>query len=76
MLRKRLAGAVDDIYADVYRRETAVGRQDDLRQTWDVLRDETASVILSAPLSIPWFAGRTRRRLEALAANLLAAKTA
>lgn len=76
LLRKRLAGAVDDIYADVYRRETAVGRQDDLRQTWDVLRDETASVILSAPLSIPWFAGRTRRRLEALAANLLAAKTA
>ena len=76
LLRKRLAGAVDDIYADVYRRETAVGRLDDLRQTWDVLRDETASVILSAPLSIPWFAGRTRRRLEALAANLLAAKTA
>ena len=72
LLRRRLAGAVDDLYADAYRRETAVGRQDDLRQAWDALRDETASVVLSAPLSVPWFAGRTRRRLEAFAARLLA----
>lgn len=76
LLRRRLAGAVDGLYADVYRRETAVGRKDDLRQTWDAVRDETASVILSAPLALPWFADRTRRRLEALAAGLLAAPRA
>lgn len=73
LLRRRLAGAVDDLYAAAYRRETAVGRQDDLRQAWEAQRDETAAVLLSAPLALPWFAGRARRRLEALAAEALRA---
>ncbi len=63
-LLEEFAARVDDLFAAVYRCETAVGSQDDLRQAWAAQRDETARVIRVAPLPSPWFAEHHRRHLE------------
>ena len=71
--RARLADRVDDIFATQYRSEVAIGSRDDLRQTWDGIKDETAQVIRSAPLGLPLFGEWRRRQLDAAAEKIFAA---
>ena len=64
---------MDAIFAEECRSELAVGMHDDLRQVWEGVRDETADVVRSAPLALPWFGERRRKRLDADAAQILKA---
>ncbi|MGN0853298.1 MAG: dynamin family protein [Kiritimatiellia bacterium] len=75
-LRKKLAGAVDQLYAEVFRKEIAVGKHDNLFQTWESLKAETGEVILKAPFRRPFFAEARRRKVESAAQELLAASCA
>ncbi len=68
--RHRLADAVDATFADEYRSSIAVGTNDNLRQAWNAIRDETAQVIRSAPLRLPFFGEFHRRKLDAAAAKV------
>ena len=73
LIRRALAGKVDAIFAEECRSELAIGTHDDLRQVWDAVRAETADVVRSAPLALPWFGERRRKRLDADAAQILKA---
>ena len=53
-----------------------MGLHDNLSQTWDNLREETAEIILKAPFKRPFMAEMKRRQLEAVAAELLDASRA
>lgn len=70
--RARLAERVDEIFETQYRGEIAIGQHDDLRQTWNGVRDETAQIIRSAPLRLPLFGELLRRQLDAAAARVFA----
>jgi hypothetical protein len=69
--REALAEQVDDLFAEEFRNQTAVGTFDDLRQRWNGIRAETMDIIAHAPLSLPFFSTRKRMRLDAVAADLL-----
>ena len=69
-VRAGLAARVDDIFAKEYRRRIAVGSGDSLKQAWDSNRDETAEVIRSAPLRLPFFGEFCRRRVDSVAAKV------
>ena len=69
--RETLAEQVDDLFAEEFRNQTAVGTFDDLRQRWNGIRAETMDIIAHAPLSLPFFSTRKRMRLDAVAADLL-----
>ncbi len=69
--RKALADDIDGMFASEYRNQTAVGSFDDLRQRWSGIRDETREIIAHAPLSIPLFATKKRKALDAVASDLL-----
>ena len=65
-----LEDKVDDIFAKEYRRRIAVGSDDSLRQAWDANRDETAEVIRSAPLRLPFFGEFCRRRVDSVVSKV------
>ncbi len=69
-VRAGLADKVDDIFAKEYRRRIAVGSDDSLRQAWDANRDETAEVIRSAPLRLPFFGEFCRRRVDSVVSKV------
>lgn len=71
LLRRKLSDSVDQIYAETFRKEIAVGKHDNLSQTWDSLRAETAELILKAPFKRPFMAETKRRQLESAAVELL-----
>lgn len=71
LARRRLSQSVDAIFNEEFRSELAVGTHDNLRQTWEMLRDETADIVLKAPFKRPAFANRKRRQLDAAAAEIL-----
>lgn len=70
-LRRKLAKSLDSIFEEEYRSELAVGGGDGLRQAWSAIRDETAEVVESAPLSVPHFANVRRSQLEETAQRTL-----
>lgn len=74
-LRATLARKVDDIFAEEYHSQTAIGPYDDLRQRWNGIRSETADIIDHAPLALPFFARRKRAAIETVASSLLATLT-
>lgn len=76
LLRKKLAGTVDQLYADVFQKEISIAKHDNLSQTWESVRAETADIIARAPFTRPFFAEKKRRQLEAAAAELLNASQA
>ena len=71
--RHRLAANVDTIFATEYSRTIALGKHDNLRQVWDEIRDETAEVVRSAPLRLPFFGEFLRHRLEKASERLFSA---
>lgn len=71
--RIRLADRVDEIFETQYRSEVAIGSRDDLRQTWNAIRAETAQIIRSAPLRLPLLGEFRRRQLDAAARRTFAA---
>ena len=71
-VRGGLAGKVDDIFAVQYRHRIAVGTDDAIRQAWNANREETAEVIRSAPLKLPFFGELCRRKVDSVAAKILA----
>ena len=68
--RRSLADGADTIFATAYCARVAVGACDDVRQAWSQIRDETAEVIRSAPLKLPFFGEFCRRRLDKTVARL------
>lgn len=70
-LRRKLAKSLDSVFEEEYRAELAVGGGDGLRQAWSAIRDETAEVVETAPLSLPHFAASRRRQVEDMAKRAL-----
>lgn len=68
--RKALAEDVDSLFDASYRHETAIGSYDDLRQRWRGMRAETMDIIERAPLALPFFSGRKRAAIDAVAAEV------
>lgn len=68
--RERLSGRVDALFGESYRMEMAIAQADDLRQRWNDQRAETAEVVRSAPLNLPWFGERRRAAIDAALADL------
>ena len=71
--RAALASGVDDIFAAEYRRETAVGTNENLHKLWEELKDKTAEVVRDAPLNLPLFGEFRRTRLDKALTHILAA---
>lgn len=69
--RIRLSEEVDDLFAAIYKRETAAGLFDDLVQRWNGIRSETVEIIAHAPLSLPFFSARKRAAVDKVASELL-----
>ncbi len=73
MQRISLAHRIDDIFTAEYRQQIAVGQHDNLPQTWNGIREETAEIVRKAPLKLPLFGEFRRRQLDAAAQKLFAA---
>jgi len=73
IVRHESAGKVDDIFASEYRHKIVVGSDDGLKQAWSDNREETAEVVRSAPLKLPFFGEFRRRQLDRAAAKAFAA---
>ena len=63
-VRARLAKRIDEVFRREYRGEIEVGAHDDLVRTWNDIREETATIVKSVPLRLPFFGGFARWRLE------------
>ena len=63
-VRSSLAKHIDDVFRSEYRGEIEVGAHDDLVRTWNDIREETAKIVKSVPLRLPFFGGFVRWRLE------------
>ena len=71
-VRTRLAKRIDEVFRREYRGEIEVGAHEDILRTWNDIREETAKIVQTVPLRLPFFGGfarwrleKTRRRLEA-----------
>ena len=71
--RANLARRVDEIFAEEYRQQIAIGQHDNLQQIWNSIREETAEIVRKAPLRIPFFGEFRRRQLDKTASQVFAA---
>ena len=71
--RTSLSRRVDEIFAEEYRQQIAIGQHDNLQQIWNSIRDETADVVRKAPLRLPLFGEFRRRQLDKESAKVFAA---
>jgi len=73
LMRLSLSRRVDEIFEKEYRRDLAVGTCEEIRQLWALTREETAKIVLDAPLDLPLLGEFRRRRLDAAAQKVLKA---
>ena len=75
LFRGVLARQVDKLFRRVFRVPLATKVHENLTECWAVQQTETAEIVRSAPLNLPWFAEFRRRRLERALARLLKGET-
>ena len=71
LARYVLSLRVDDLFRRVFRVQLATKIHENLTECWAAQQKETAEIVRSAPLNLPWFAELRRRRLERALDGLL-----
>ncbi len=66
-----LSRDIDLLFKKEYKVEMTVGRHDELKQTWEGIRDETVTIVREALIGkIPWFGEFFRKRLDSARRHL------
>lgn len=62
-LRASLVCGIDRVFEEEYAESLAIGVREDLRQYWDSIRNDVASIV-NSPIRLPLLSWGARRRLE------------